>query len=231
MFPWNNIRYSTMTAGASESSPVVADITGDGKADVVMGDETGNLSAIDGATGAMLAGFPIQLEAEVKGPAALCDCDGDGMTEIVVAGWDRNIYMWDYDHPFSPGGPPPWPQFHHDAERTGNYATPILLDAGGAGGAPLALEFGSPWPNPAHASMRLQWGVPRDQAGAPYEVAVFDLTGRRVQTVERGTASAGRFSTAWNLRDAGGAPVGNGVYFLRIQVGAQSASRKLVVVH
>jgi len=105
-FPWN-VRYSTLTTGSSESSPVVADINGDGIPDVVMGDENGQLTALSGADGSVLPGFPIQLPAEVKGTPALCDCDGDGKTEIVVAGWDKNVYVWDYDFPFSPGHVPP----------------------------------------------------------------------------------------------------------------------------
>jgi hypothetical protein len=219
-----------MTSGASESSPVVADISGDGVPDVVMGDETGNLAALDGATATMLPGFPIQLEAEVKGSAGLCDCDGDGLSEVVVAGWDRNIYMWDYDYPFSPGEIPPWPQFHHDAERTGYTGTPILLDAGDAA-PPTALEFAAPWPNPARGSLRLSWGVPREQAGARFELTVFDLAGRRVQTVAQGAARAGRHSATWNLRDEGGSPVGNGVYFVRLALGGQARSQKLIVLH
>src|SRR6476661_9584558 len=74
-----------------------------------------------------ISGFPIPLNGEVRGTPALCDCDGDGKTEIVLAGWDKNLYVWDYDFPFSPNGPPPWPQFHHDAMRTGFASNPVFV--------------------------------------------------------------------------------------------------------
>ena len=43
-----------------------------------------------------------------------------------VAGYDKNLYLWDYDFPFSPNGQPPWPQFHHDAQRTGLASNPAF---------------------------------------------------------------------------------------------------------
>jgi hypothetical protein len=228
--PWNGVRYSTLSNGASECSPVVADINGDGKPDIVIGDETGNLNALSG-DGTVLPGFPIQLQAEVKGTPALCDCDGDGKTEILVAGWDHNLYMWDYDFPFSPSGPPPWPQFHHDAQRTGYYGTPILLDAGPAVDAgPRELELAPPSPNPARMSPRLTFGIPARDAGSRYELSIYDLSGRRVRTLEQGVAHGGRFSSVWNLADGAGRPVRNGVYFARLAVGERMESRKLVVL-
>jgi hypothetical protein len=229
--PWNNVRYSTLTSVTSESSPVVADINGDGLNDVVMGDETGNLSALSGGTGAMMPGFPIQLGAEVKGTPALCDCDGDGMTEIVVADWDHNIYEWDYDYPFSPGGFPPWPQFHHDAQRTGYSGTPILVGVGGPeAAAPKAVELARPAPNPARAMTRFTYAVPGNRTGEPFELAVYDVTGRRVQTLDRGLTRAGRFDAHWDLRNERGTTVENGIYFLRLSLGRTVQTHKIAVL-
>ncbi|MBI5710352.1 MAG: VCBS repeat-containing protein [Candidatus Eisenbacteria bacterium] len=229
--PWNGKRYSTLTNYASESSPVVADINGDSFADVVMGDENGQLAALSGADGSMMPGFPIQLDGEVRGTPALCDCDGDGMTEIVVVGWDKNLYMWDYDFSFSPGGIPPWPQFHHDALRTGFASNlPFTGVEDGGRSAPARVELAAPWPNPARGSSRLSYGVPADRAGQRLELAIYDLGGRRVRSLERGAAQAGRFSAAWDLRADDGSRAGAGVYFARLTLGGSSESRKLVVI-
>lgn len=116
---FSNLRYSILTNSASESSPIVADINGDGRNDMIVGDEYGLLSAFSGLNGTMMAGFPIQLAGEVRGVPAVGDIDRDGMTEIVISGWDKNVYVWDYDFAFQPNGVAPWPQFHHDARRTG----------------------------------------------------------------------------------------------------------------
>ena len=212
---------------------MVADINGDGSNDIVMGDEFGLLSAFSGLNGQMLAGFPIQLGAEVRGSAALGDVDGDGKTEIVVTGWDGKVYQWDYDFPFSPNGPAPWPQFRHDARRTGFFNAPLYVgveDLGSGSAGPAALRFSAALPNPARVSTRFTLQIPNVSAGATYELAIYDLAGRRVRLVDSGAARAGTVSLGWDLRGEDGAGVGGGVYFARFTVDGRSVSRKLVVM-
>ncbi len=237
LVPWSNVRYTTFTSGASESSPVVADINGDGFNDIVCGGEEGQLTALSGATATVLPGFPIQLSGEVRGTPALADVDKDGKTEIVLAGWDKNVYVWDYDFTFQPSGTPPWPQFHHDARRTGFASAPLFVGVGdgpGGSGGPVAdLEFAAPSPNPTHTARdgaRFEFAVPAKLAGGRYELDVFDLSGRRVKLVDAGVAAAGRFSVRWDLRDASGRPVDGGVYFARLSLGARRVTHKLVVL-
>ncbi len=231
LIPPSNVRYSAKTSAASECSPVVADINGDGHPDIVIGDENHQLAAISGADGSMLPGFPIQTGAEVKGTPALCDCDGDGKTEIVVAGWDRNVYVWDYDFPFSPTQNPPWPQFQHDAMRTGYAETPTSVGVDdGPPPVPRQIELAAPAPNPALGRTRLAYGVPAARAGESFELAVYDLSGRRVRTLGQGRAAPGRYSATWDLRDASGSPAAAGVYFARLTLGSEVRSRKLVVI-
>lgn len=232
--PFSNLRYSVRTSGASESSPVVADMNGDGFADMLAGDEEGVLTAFSGANGQVLPGFPIQLQGEVRGAAAIADVDGDGKTEIVLSGWDKNVYCWDYDFPFSPSGPPPWPQFHHDARRTGFFDAPLYVgvnDDPAIGGAiPAALEFAPPAPNPSKARTRLEFSIPSASAGETYSLAIYDLSGRRVRLVDSGRARPGRFSLTWDLRDERGSPVDGGVYFARFTLGTQSVTHKSIVM-
>ena len=232
--PWpvGGVRFSTLTSAACESSPVVADINGDHWPDVVIGGEDATLSGFSGANASMLPGFPIPLGAEVRGTPALCDCDWDGKSEIVLADWDGNLYMWDYDQPFSPGTLPPWPQFHHDAQHTGFFNTPPTLAVPGddASGAPARVEFAAPQPNPAHSGTRIAWGIPAGREGSSLEIAIFDLSGRRVRTVVSGVARPGRFSANWDLRSSRGEHAAAGVYFVRFQLGSEAHTNRVVVL-
>jgi hypothetical protein len=229
---FTNTRYSTASSPASASSPVVADIDGDSHPDIVMGDNTASLTAFSGLTGQMLPGFPIVLPAEIYGTPGLCDCDGDGMSEIAVADLDGKTYMWDYDFPFSPSQDPPWPQFHHDARRTGLAGTPAFVSVPGIGGGSTvhALEFAAPWPNPVQARAHFAWAIPQDRAGETFELAIYDVLGRKLRVLESGTAAPGRFTTDWNLRGDQGSAVGNGIYFARFKLGGEERSRKLVIM-
>lgn len=68
--------------------------------------------------------------------------------------------------------------------------------------------------NPAR-SPRVSFAIP---SAANVELTVFDVTGRRVQTLARGHYAAGSYSEAWNGRDAAGSIVGAGVFFYRLTV-------------
>jgi hypothetical protein len=223
-----NVRFSTLTDAATESSPVVADINGDGAPDIVIGDDNGVLSAF-GPDGQMLAGFPIQLPAEVKGTPALCDCDGDGLTEIVLAGWDSRLYVWDYDMPFSPGVTPPWPQFHHDAMHTGFASAQTVLDVP-VMAQPIALRLLPPSPNPASTVVRMNYEIPANLAGQALSADVFDLAGRRVRHLAQAVAAPGRYPLEWDLHSAGTGRPDPGVYLVRLKVGGQVQTQRVVVL-
>jgi hypothetical protein len=231
--PWSTAsRFSDLTSEAAVASPVVADLDGDGKHDVVVGDETGAVAALSGATGQMLPGFPILLQAEASGTPAVCDCDGDGMSEILVTDFGGTVHMWDYDFPFSPGGPAPWPQFMHDAQRTGSseLAPTIVGIDEKLPAVPRTLEFAAPRPNPAREGVVLATGVPITENGAAFELAIYDLAGRRVRTVAQGIARPGLGEARWDLCDARGARAPAGVFLARWTIGTSTLTRKVVVL-
>jgi len=64
-------------------------------------------------------------------------------------------------------------------------------------------------------------------SGAPAtaEVDVYDLSGRRIESVWRGTAAPGWLRVSW---DAGGSRLAAGVYVVRAAVGGVTLSRRIV---
>jgi hypothetical protein len=85
-------------------------------------------------------------------------------------------------------------------------------------------------PNPSRVSAEIAFGVPASSSGAAFEIAVFDLEGRRVRVVSTGTATPGFHRVAWDLAAADGTPVPNGVYFVRMQVAEQTVRTRATVV-
>jgi hypothetical protein len=105
------------------------------------------------------------------------------------------------------------------------YTSP-LASVGPSG--PPALRLSAPSPNPSRGVTELAYELPR--AGA-VNVAVFDLSGRRVRTLASGTAGAGNHTATWDGRDEQAALAPNGAYVVRLEAGGLRAARKLVLIH
>lgn len=104
------------------------------------------------------------------------------------------------------------------------------------GGAPTPLEklafaLAEPAPNPAGGPAELRFSIPARLTKAPLELGAFDPLGRRIRTIEdTRPAQAGRYSVTWDLRDARGHSVPNGIYYLRLRVGHETLMRTLLVL-
>ena len=66
------------TGGASSSSPVLVDVTGDGNLEVVFGDQAGNINIVSSAGLPALANFPLALGSSVVGSIAMAKLQNDG---------------------------------------------------------------------------------------------------------------------------------------------------------
>jgi hypothetical protein len=77
-----------------------------------------------------------------------------------------------------------------------------------------SIEFAAS-PNPARVP-RMVFTLPR---AAEVELTVYDLFGRRVQTLASGSLEAGTHTREWDGRGAGGSLVRSGMYFYKLRVG------------
>ena len=82
-------------------------------------------------------------------------------------------------------------------------------------------------PNPFTSVTTMAFTLPER---ADVKLAVYDVAGRRVATVFDGERNAGDHEVEWNGRSDDGQLVGSGVYFLRVQAGKQSLTRKMLVM-
>ena len=103
------------------------------------------------------------------------------------------------------------------------------LPGSGGDDTPAVLAFAPLSPNPTERGATLRYSVPRDLAGSRLELAVFDVLGRRIRTVEKAEATVGHFTLTWDLRSEGGNRVSPGLYFARLVVGDRKITRNLMV--
>jgi len=92
---------------------------------------------------------------------------------------------------------------------------------------PVAFALRRNHPNPFTSGTAIGFDMPREGRVA---LEVIDVEGRVVRTLIDEAMPAGRHSAAWNGRDAAGAQVGPGVYFVRMTAADFSATRKMMVL-
>ena len=89
----------------------------------------------------------------------------------------------------------------------------------------LALE--APRPNPAGMRAELRYYMP--QSGEAV-LEVFDLSGRRVRELFRGTSQAGSRAVFWDRRNDAGGKVAGGMYWIRLTALGEVRTRSVAVL-
>jgi hypothetical protein len=81
------------------------------------------------------------------------------------------------------------------------------------------------YPNPARGNVTITFAL--GEAASP-AIEIYDIAGRIVWRSALGARIPGRHQAIWDGRDLGGRPTGPGIYFLRLKLGGQSVSSKVV---
>ncbi len=77
----------------SGNAVTVTDLDGDRRLEVLFGAHDGQVFALDGDTGEVLWRHMTTPGHQVEAPPLPVDIDGDGVSEIVVGGWDRSLRL------------------------------------------------------------------------------------------------------------------------------------------
>jgi hypothetical protein len=93
----------------------------------------------------------------------------------------------------------------------------VLIAAGVSPTAAKSVSFALA-ANPSRTP-RVEYSIPRAD---DVELSVFDVSGRKIQTLARGNQPAGAHFEIWDGRDSRGKVSGAGVYFYRLRVGSES---------
>jgi hypothetical protein len=82
-------------------------------------------------------------------------------------------------------------------------------------------------PNPFNPSTRIAFSLSRR---ALARLSIYDVNGARVATLVDGELPAGAHTVAWNGTDGRGETVASGVYYYRLDVGNDSATKSMVLL-
>ncbi|MBD3335246.1 MAG: T9SS type A sorting domain-containing protein [Candidatus Eisenbacteria bacterium] len=83
-------------------------------------------------------------------------------------------------------------------------------------------------PNPFEDATTIRYSVAHE---SPVEIAVYDISGRCVRTLVKGTAAPGAYSIVWDGRNDSGIPATSGVYFYRFSVGSYTSVKRMLVLN
>lgn len=127
-------------------------------------------------------------------------------------------------------------------QSSGGEVRVVESDFSGPDGVGLEVDLGKPGSAlPTTAAVSLTRGQPNPFSGTTrfavaiatagmLDVAVHDLSGRRVKSLVRAHVAAGSRDLAWDGRDESGRLAASGVYFIRASVAGSTVSNRLVLL-
>ncbi len=232
---------------------VGGDITGDDVKDVCYGLVSGQVACLDGTTGAQIWTVTADPNSptNVLSITTIPDVTRDNIPDIVCGTLGRNIVLlngWDGSRVWYTIGMGPSSAI--DAldvlpDIDGNNSWEIL--AGHRSGLIEALSggvlvddirppvdfaaddfaLGTAYPNPFNASTTIPYAL--GHAGE-VTLVVYDLLGREVTKLVNAVQPAGTHYVFWQGDRADGTPVSSGMYFVRMQSGSFSATKKIMLL-
>ena len=84
-----------------------------------------------------------------------------------------------------------------------------------------------PYPNPFNPRTTIRFDL---HAPADLTVAIYNLRGQHIRTVESSHLAAGRYERSWQGEDDAGHSVASGSYFVRLEIGQTTQVQRLVLV-
>jgi parallel beta-helix repeat protein len=113
-----------------------------------------------------------------------------------------------------------------DSEHVGTYTE--CPDGVSDGEHPEKAFASYNYPNPFNPATAISYQVPAP--GGRVRLSIYDLSGRKVRTLVDEHRAAGRHAAVWQGRDDRGRELGSGVYFYRLEIGADVFQRKMVML-
>ncbi|MFQ5648966.1 MAG: FG-GAP-like repeat-containing protein [bacterium] len=199
------------------SSPILADLNGDGQPELIVGSDQNKVEAYD-LSGAAAVNFPLSTGAGVNSTPVISDLDSDGDSELVAVSDDQSIYVWDLPNSFRPEDVL-WGGFLRDAFH--RNANPELKQAREPGGRLMPPDLVYNYPNPTEGvQTTIRY---RLNDAATVRIRIYDLAGEFVDELVGPGFPQAENEVKWQLDN-----IESGVYLARVE--AQGASGRDVAI-
>ena len=204
--------------GPIKGSPSIADIDGNGIADIFVGQSEGKFYGFD-ENGNVLNSFPMTIEFPFTVSSTIADIDLDGDLEVLV-GASTGLYAYDIK---SENGTNVdyWSMYRGDLKRSGYYLTSDFLSMN-PNDFPESFDIVSLYPNPFNPIVNINIDV---SSNDNYNLSVYDLKGTKVDLIFEGSSQIGQQSFEWDASE-----FSSGVYFIKLTSNNTYKSHKVMLV-
>ncbi len=204
------------------------DFNADGFSDVVVGETDAQTARFkSGKAYVIYGGAGLQGTKDLREPGALADVtqilgyqriqdlghaatsgdiNGDGIADLIVSGYESQ----------TPGG-----DLSGEVYVIYGRREPRMLPPG------QKQQLLQSYPNPFNANAMIVYRLAEAQS---VDLAIYDVTGRKVRQLVRGWKEAGEHTASWNGLNEHFNPAGSGIYFGHIRAAGFSDSVKIVLV-
>jgi hypothetical protein len=100
-------------------------------------------------------------------------------------------------------------------------------DNPGVSGVPLVTELKSVFPNPFNPTTTISYGIAK---ATDVKISIYNSRGQVVRTFNEGTKAANSYRLNWNGKDNNGKECSTGIYYIKMQAGKDSFTRKAVLM-
>jgi len=107
------------------------------------------------------------------------------------------------------------------ASRDDNFKPSII---------PLRFKLAQNYPNPFNPTTTIKVGIPQSSASQVVSLKVFDVLGKEVTTLYKGTLQPGYHTFEWDGTNQNGHPVSSGIYFYQLQAGKTALMHKMILL-
>ncbi|MDD2229135.1 MAG: FlgD immunoglobulin-like domain containing protein [Candidatus Cloacimonetes bacterium] len=97
----------------------------------------------------------------------------------------------------------------------------------GTPGIPKVTELNNVYPNPFNPTATISYGLAK---AADVNINIYNARGQIVRTFTEGTKAANSYRLVWNGKDNNGRECSTGIYYIKMQAGKDSFTRKAVLM-